>query len=196
MFVILPGRQPLNFYLCSSNPNMWDLDSEPPKLNWQILVIQTISIFIHIVFNARIKMYNLKLQKTVPVMHNTERAKQFNLTLIESRVITDFATNLFCLLVIGSIATISSIVNNMSLTKVSDYPNYHIVYVFNLMFPPLVTGTIYSVYYARHEPLRKAVRREILNKIRSFIYSQGNRFKTKSPFHRNLKLSGRGGPVV
>ena len=115
---------------------MWDLDSEPPKLNWQILVIQTISIFIHIVFNARIKMYNLKLQKTVPVMRNAERTKQFNLTLIESRVITDFATNLFCLLVIGSIATISSIVNNMSLTKVSDYPNYHIVYVFNLMFPP------------------------------------------------------------
>ena len=196
MFVILPGRQPLNFYLCSSNPNMWDLDSEPPKLNWQILVIQTISIFIHIVFNARIKMYNLKLQKTVPVMRNAERTKQFNLTLIESRVITDFATNLFCLLVIGSIATISSIVNNMSLTKVSDYPNYHIVYVFNLMFPPLVTGTIYSGYYARHEPLRKAVTREILNKIRSFIYSQGNRFKTKGQFHRNLKLSGHGSPAV
>ena len=161
VFVTLPGRLPLNYYLCMGNPKMVDLDLIPEKLNWQLLAIQIISVFIYIGFNTMKTLYKVKLNKSVATIQEPRSGQPqcINLTL-KNQEIADFASNFSSLLILGLIPICLSIVNKISLSNVSEYPNYHILHFFNLIFPQLVNGSICTVYYSRNKPLRSAVTKE------------------------------------
>ena len=42
VFVFLPGRQPLNFYICSNTLKVSMVNNSSFKLNWQLTVLQVI----------------------------------------------------------------------------------------------------------------------------------------------------------
>ena len=164
VFVLLPGRQPLNYYLCLGNPNLIDLDSIPPKFYWPFFGITTISVIIYIGFNIMITMYKIKVKKSVSTIQIKRSGQpQFINLIVEKRQIADIASNIFGLLVFTLMVIYFSMVNKISLSKVSEYPNYHIVHLTNLICPPVVTGSICVLYYARNKPLRSAVTKELAN---------------------------------
>ena len=68
--MLLPGRQPLNYYLCLGNPYLIDLDSLPPKFLWTIIVTVTFSLFIYIGFNVKITLYKMKVKKSIATIQN------------------------------------------------------------------------------------------------------------------------------
>ncbi len=142
MFLLIPGKQPLNYYLCSGNPESIDLNKLPFKLNWPLVLVQLFSVLLHLVISIKIYCYKKQLRKLVPVIQNTEHIKQLSQSKIDSVVITDFATNIFCVLIIGTLVIISSYLNKMSLAKVSLYPYYFLVYAYKLLFPSILTVTV------------------------------------------------------
>ena len=66
MYVLLPGRQPFVYYMCISTPKGFDFEKLPAKVNWQALVIQFVSIFLHVSIQVKIKLYKIKLKKSLP----------------------------------------------------------------------------------------------------------------------------------
>ena len=175
VFVLLPGRQPLNYYLCLGNPNLIDLDSIPPKFYWPFFGITAISVFIYIGFNIMITRYKIKVKNYVSTIQikRSGQPQFINLTL-ETRQIADIVSNIFGLLVFTLLIIYFSKVNKISLSKISEYPNYHIVHLTNFICPPVVTGSICALHYARNKPLRLAVTKELanfLNRINFFLTS-------------------------
>ena len=146
------------------NPKMVNLDLIPEKLNWQLLVIQIFSILIYIGFNTKKTLYKVKLNKSVATIQELKSGQPqcINLTL-KNQEIADFASNFSSLLILGLIPIGLSMVSKISLSNVSEYPNYHILHLFNLIFPQLVNGSICTVYYSRNKPLRFAVTKELGN---------------------------------
>ena len=150
---------------------MVDLDSIPNKLNWQLIVIHVFGIFIYISFHIMLTLYKFKHKKSVAPIKQTRhgQSQYINLT-IESREIADFASNLFGLLLLGSIPIYLSMVTKISLSKVSEYPNYYILHFSSLILPSLITGSICVVYYARNKQLRLSVIKELVNFLNRFNF--------------------------
>ena len=150
---------------------MVDLDSIPNKLNWQLIVIQVFGIFIYIGFHIMLTLYKFKHKKSVaPIKQTRHGQSQYNNLTIESREIADFASNLFGLLFLGSIPIYLSMVTKISLSKVSEYPNYYILHFSSLILPSLITGSICVVYYARNKQLRLSVIKELVNFLNRFNF--------------------------
>ena len=73
VFLSLPGRQPANFYLCSSSPGALNPDDESAKIHWQFVILQLLSIAVHVFINVKIKLYKVKMNKSVgPVTVGTD----------------------------------------------------------------------------------------------------------------------------
>ena len=68
VFVFLPGRQPLNFYLCSNLLKLSQVDDPSFKLNWQLTFLQIFSFLLHTFANVKIKLYKKKQEETVVVV--------------------------------------------------------------------------------------------------------------------------------
>ena len=171
VFLLLPGRQPLNYYLCSGIPNLIDLDSLPSKIYVPIFVTLTFSFFIYIGFKVMLTAYKIKAKNSVATIQKTRSGQSqcINLTL-KTRQIADIASIFFGLLIFTFIIICFSLVNKISLSKVSEYPNYHIVHLANLICPTLGFGSICLLYYARNKPLRLAVTKELANFLNQFNF--------------------------
>ena len=153
------------------NPNLIDLDSLPPKLYGPIFVTLIFSFIIYIGFNVMLTVYKIKVQKSIAAIQKTRSGQPqcINLTL-ETRQISDIASIFFVLFLFTLIIIYFSMVNEISLSKVSEYPNYHIVHLTNLIFPTVGTGIICVLYYARNQPLRLAVTKELANFLNGYNF--------------------------
>lgn len=76
VFLSLPGRQPANFYLCSSSPGALNPDDESAKIHWQFVILQLLSIAVHVFINVKIKLYKVKMNKSVGPDNGVELKKQ------------------------------------------------------------------------------------------------------------------------
>ncbi len=101
IYVILPGRQPLHYYLCTNLQP--DKDSQF-KQNWPTLILQVVSLSIHIFVNVKIKILNKKQIKSVQQLTFSEQ--------MESQSISDFLTSLLVVVASSSFLITSSIINN------------------------------------------------------------------------------------
>ena len=150
---------------------MIDLDLIPLKQNWLLVAILAISIFIYIGFNIKVTLYKFKIKTSVATIQKPRSGLPQCIQLtINNQEIADFASNFVSLLVIGLIPIEHSMLNKISLSNISEYPNYHLVQLFNLVFPPLITGSICFVYYARNKPLRLATTKYLVNFLHRFNF--------------------------
>ncbi len=123
------------------------------------------SIFLHIFFLIKTHLYKQVLLKSEPAFtRNVSQYKQVSLSSIETRVMSDRATNAINAVIIGSVVSVSNVVNNIDPSKISEYPYYLLIYFYQFVFPFINIGTVTLLYYLRHAPLRKTIYREIMNK--------------------------------
>jgi len=110
VFVLLPGRQPLQYYLClnlSHSPS-----SDIFKMNWSFLLLQAISFAIHIFVNVKVKMLKAKQkQSTEILLSQSHQLKLGDLLTMESRSISDYLTSFLCLTASSSVVITTSIIN-------------------------------------------------------------------------------------
>ncbi len=109
IYVILPGRQPLHYYLCTNLQP--DQDSQF-KQNWPTLILQVVSFSIHIFVNVKIKILNKKQIKSLQHWTFSEQMKLGDILSMESQSISNFLTSLLVVVASSSFIITSSIINN------------------------------------------------------------------------------------
>lgn len=96
VYIILPGRQPLPFYLCS-NSYTQAIDSQPFKSNIVIVVTLVISLAIHILVQLKVLIHKAKDSSVQPSgIPKSNRGQNF-----ESWNLTSFIASICCLLSTG-----------------------------------------------------------------------------------------------
>ena len=117
-----------------------------------------VSFVLHIFVHIKISVFKRKT-------HPEQISPESNLTLtflknFGNQSLSDFATNIFMVFMMGTGIIIVSIVNNFIPKNLNFYPNYYYVYVLHL-YGPTVSGAFLSLsYYFRHELLQIFIRKE------------------------------------
>ena len=101
IFIILPGRQPIQFYLCTDNVPV-EFESHPLKLNWMMLILLTTSFILHICVWLKIAHFKAKHNLVVP-LGQPAPVLPGNNTMMENHSISNFVTNVFSLLSLSGI---------------------------------------------------------------------------------------------
>ena len=171
VFVFLPGRQPLNYYLCKGpleeHSNIYETKS---KVNWQLVAILSFSLVLHIAANMRIKLFKMKHSRQARQcqLSTITKYKASAVEVIEQVVISDCIANVCILIAIVASGAFTIYVDVTDPEK--SEANIFLLYFYHFVAPFLFTGTISLLYYTRNRPLRIGIFREIENRF----FSQNN----------------------
>jgi hypothetical protein len=158
----LPGRQPTNYFICSG------IDPTPFLSLPQKAVGRTeiFSFVIHFLIKSRI-LYFKRINREGYAGGNQNASNGlFNL---DFKSLADFTTNILIILAFASLALLNMTVSSMTLTEMNKFPNYIIVYVFQLLGPCLLSFSVCLIYYLRHQALRVAVFKLFTSLIQKLI---------------------------
>ena len=123
-----------------------------------LLTFQVLSILLHIIFNIKTYIYKRDLLRSEKVVTGiVSQYKQESISSIENRLMSDKATNAINAVIVGSVVSVSHVVNSFDPSLFLEFPNYMVLYFYQLILPFLTIGTVTLVYYLRHAPLRKAI---------------------------------------
>lgn len=165
VFVFLPGRQPLNYYLCKGPTEDSDINQSKAKVNWQLVAILSSSLVLHIAANMRIKLFKMKHSRQTKQCQLSviPKYKQSAVEVIEQVVISDCIANVCILIAIVASGAFTIYVDITDPEKSGE--NIFLLYFYHFVAPFLFTGTISLLYYTRNPPLRVYIFREIKNQI-------------------------------
>ena len=111
VFVMLPGRQSLPYYLCSNNTDFSQLAF---KQNWSQQLFLIVSIVIHVFVNVKIKMLKLKQQHSFDVLNGSDHLKLVDIVSMESRTISDYLSNFLTIAISSSLIFPWVFINKMN----------------------------------------------------------------------------------
>jgi hypothetical protein len=167
VFLLLPGRQPLNYYLCTGpSEGSPEILHSNAKVNWQLVAILSSSLVLHIAANMRIKLFKMKHSrqtKQCQLSTITKYKQKSAVAVIEQVVISDCIANVCILIALVSSGAFTIYVDVMSPENSEE--NIFLLYFYHFIAPFLFTGTIAVLYYTRNRPLRIAIFRELKNEF-------------------------------
>ncbi len=162
VYVSMPGKQPLHYYLCSQMLKLSQLkDASSYKPNWQLTFLMIISFFLHIFANIKIRLYKRKQATSVSIISNSDFAKNCDISSMDKRALSDFVTNILGVWASFIMLLSMYVINLISPEKFNTYPYYLILYLVHHVSPFFLMGTILLPYYVRHPPLQKTIYREL-----------------------------------
>jgi hypothetical protein len=155
-FVIytLPVKQPMFFFVCADiDPQSMLAQSSKP-----LAVHEILSVLMLIVIKIRISIHKKNHQPTEPtnIFH-----KSYVLAMIEKQNIADFTSNLIGLLSLTSLALLIFKVNSMDTTEINKFPNFLLLYFFQMFCPQLICLTVFMMNYNRCKNMRDTLKREL-----------------------------------
>ena len=143
VYLMLPGRQPLEFHLCAgTNP---DEGSLRPKINANILVVYVSSLIIHFVIVGKLKLYR---------SCSKER-------MSETQTLTDLTTSLAMIILMGVIVASLTVTADLDPVTLNFYPKYILIQLTQVFSPNMVTFGIMVVYYCRNGRMRQTLLRAL-----------------------------------
>jgi uncharacterized membrane protein len=160
VFAFLPGREPLNYYLCAGYSHLADvkmLNSQAVKANWVLTLLICLSLFGPFVVKLRIKLSDRLASKFLPKVENDSCA------FLQLHSISDFLSDIFNMFLLSFCVWVSIKINSINPSDIAIYPNNHIINFSNLLLPPCGFLMIQGMYYLRHQPLRTFLIREFKN---------------------------------
>jgi len=81
--------------------------------------------------------------------------------MIEKQNIADFTSNLIGLLSLTSLALLIFKVNSMDTTEINKFPNFLLLYFFQMFCPQLICLTVFMMNYNRCKNMRDTLKREL-----------------------------------
>ena len=159
--LMLPGRQPLELFLCSGlNPSY---ESQAVKINTTLYMTLFVSLLLSIIIPLKIKLSQRINKVSDPNFGNANNAQNS---------LSDFRTSflIVCFVGLGSLSLASTYSGVPS--NINKSPFYIITYASQLLIPNLVSFMMMFLYFVKNKPLRSCIFREtkvsILN-VYSFI---------------------------
>jgi len=169
LLALQPGRQPLNFFICSGLDPSNDKNSFR-KVNVVLLAVPPVSILIHLVVRFKIFTFKWKPKpKPNPMFRGLQETK------LKKEFLADFALNMMLVFMFSSAIVNFVIVNDLNPSEVSVYPNYLFIYYLHIFGPFLQTGIGLTMYYMTNEAMRTWLVRELKLKLAAnFTYFRKN----------------------
>jgi hypothetical protein len=159
VYVILPGRQPFNYQLCTGLAAADQLTLSP-KVNWQMMAVLAVSGATHIFGKLKMKGYKYKQKKLLESLSQSMKP--------DTPAMADLGSDAFNLLIFLSVSSVSTIANHLDPLTTNCYPYYLFIYFYNFVLPVFLIVNISFIYYVRHDPLRKSVFRQLNSKLTFF----------------------------
>lgn len=158
VFIYLPGKQPINYYICTGKNPHDDL-KQNTKFNIPFIILAGLALPIHIYSGFKIyrykKKYNKKNLSGISIQNNIVH-KTF-----EGQPVTDFTSIAVTLAVLVMFLYIFVRVARTDPQDLSIFPNYLFVYWINLANGPIVSLILIILTYIRNEKMRKIMYREL-----------------------------------
>ncbi len=131
IYILMPGNQPLNFFLCSGiRPNI----QSKTKINYISLIVLVLSFLLHIFLSLKIFLFKRKIAK-IEQINVFEQKRQKFVFDIDKDTLIGFAVNFMNMAFLALCGVFVSIANNMNPVEINKYPNYLIMYFWHLIFP-------------------------------------------------------------
>ena len=158
----LPGRLPTNHYICAG------IDPTPFLKLGQKAVGRTeiFSFFIHFFVKARILYF--KAHNREGYVGGNQNATN-GLFHLDFKSLADFTTNFLIILSFAMLGLLNVTVSSMTLIEMKSFPNYILVYVFQLLGPCMLSFSVCLIYYSRHRALREAFLKRCSTLIQKLI---------------------------
>lgn len=154
VFVFMPGRQPINFYICSGLEPESD-KSIPKKFNLILNVIPFLSLAIHVGTHLRIYLYKKTFQNEI------EGTKE------EDQNYATFSIKMFLVVIFIINAILNQHLNDFDPEAMNFYPGNVFVYFMHL-FWPLILASAVLLYFITNIQMRVTVARKIKELIQKF----------------------------
>jgi len=157
--MILPGKLPLEFYLCNgTNPDQIYPEN---RMNYPLLITFIVSLVINGFVPVKIRRYQMK-NKGTSLSKDTDHS---------STNLTDLTTNTILLVVIS--CAVASLFSQYRIkpANLNFYPNYYYTLLVQIFVPKLLAVGAMLTYYLRNSPLRVTMLRESTLAIRSVFPS-------------------------
>lgn len=150
VFILLPGRNPMNYYLCTGHFPLF-LQDVPVKKHASHALFGVTSFFIYSITKLMLKYHKLKTSHSDP--KNTHNLFSF----------TTYGA-LLLLLIIFFYVPVK--INQLQPSELDTYPNYILIYVLHLYMPQTIIATVSMTFFWKNASLRKKVSdqiKELLN---------------------------------
>jgi hypothetical protein len=166
VYVWLPGRNPMIFYICIRQFPIDQITLDTPvKPNLPILTVLAFSIFVHIIVGYKLQ----KVKKTVfPMSTNQNQLTQTN-AFADNQLLANFTSNIISigLLIFG--AALSNAFNQMTPQEMNRQPNIIFVFFCILCVPLILSYATILIYYSRHKNLQVSIKNEIKDCIQKIL---------------------------
>jgi hypothetical protein len=151
-------RLPMNYYACARIiPDIdWSLPSHFGA-HFEVFTLLTIVI-------VKLKIHFFKAKSTEKEM--TKRSlfrKTFTLDANNSHALANFSTNFISLIIFGLVIIVGLKLNRLTPTDLNIYPNYLLMYFFQLILPNLVGYAVLGLLYMKNSAMRATLVMEFNN---------------------------------
>ena len=152
----LPGKEAFAFYICTGTDSTADkhLPNKPTSF------IELSSILLIVAISVRISIYRRKHFGSRQQIHPNVVHKLNDLSHIEDSTIADVKSLLVFMATFSLYLIVLIRLRDLSPKETNVYPNYLFIYFHQMIFPQLFAFLAAILYYFRHPPLKKAMKRE------------------------------------
>lgn len=120
VFVFLPGRNPLAYFVCKGNFPVSQIPMDQPvKINYPVYVLILTSIVIHIVIGIRLKKARSLNQQLF--LETAVKTKGIYNTILEKKMLANFKTNIISITVLFCASYLTLYINNLEVHEVSKF---------------------------------------------------------------------------
>jgi hypothetical protein len=163
VYVWMPGRNPLGYYICTGKFPLSTIPLETPiKPNLPVVAVLVLSCCTHVYTALKLRQSKHRDENSKPkvVVDEKKSLKVFNV-LTDKHMLASFTSNIISLGSLVAAYLIAYTFNKIEPQDLSKFPNYIFVYFWHHWMPQIsFFGTIF-VYYGRHQALKSAVLREM-----------------------------------
>lgn len=142
----LPGKLPLEFYLCTSSDP--DEGNPEPRRNIATFLVFFVTLVLNIVVPIKMRLYQLgykKNERVTTFIHN----------------MTDLTTTIAMIISCGFLFASLFVQYTFKPERLNIYPNYIIVHLIQMLIPRLVVFCVMLCYYLRNKTLRATIWRAL-----------------------------------
>lgn len=167
IFVLWPGMNPAQFYVCIGSMTE-SLMMSKPKMNHAFSALFILTVIIHVCLGIKIKHYELKISHTAsPLSDNLEK-----ISILDKNRIVSATINLVVVLIWILICCPLFLINTIAPESINKYPNYLIFYYIHLVSVPTFNVLAVSVVLYRNQYLRTFIFRKVSTAFKTGIECQ------------------------
>jgi hypothetical protein len=152
IFVILPGRQPISFYLFGGQDPIVFGSNFDVKNNYFFKVILLFSVVIQTAVALRFIFHRVKMECNANYSHTDSFQKEIIADII-------MPVSMFVMFFIYSF--LISEMNSIDPSEISNFPNYLLIFGLHFAFPLALSTLVTVIFYAKNATLRETLHEKV-----------------------------------